>query len=334
LLLHNLDRTWPFHETQQILRQIQAIKSALGLHGHTIVDLPIHDALLSMSLVEYDPKEYVVLNWCEGLPGVLHSEALVAETLETMDYVFTGSGADALALSWDKKRVKQALVRQEVPTPLWRVFDSPDTVEWSRFPAIVKPVYEHCSLGMTPESVVFTLAGLRERIRHVKDTFRQPALVEDFIDGREFHVTLWENGAIQMLPPAEMDFSAFTEARDRLCTFDSKFRPGSRHYEGIQLRLPAPLSREELKALQRAALAAYRAIGCRDYARIDIRLREGVFYVLDVNPNPDLCEDTSMTSSAEAAGYSYGEMLSHLVRLAALRHPVFGARPSAAVEVS
>jgi D-alanine-D-alanine ligase len=287
-----------------------------------------------MCLVEYDPREFVVLNWCEGLPGVLHSEALVAETLETMDYVFTGSAADVLALSWDKKKVKRALMREDVSTPLWRVFDSPDPVEWSRFPAIVKPVYEHCSLGMTPESVVFTPAALRERIQHVNESFRQPALVEDFIDGREFHVTLWGNGAIQMLPPAEMDFSAFADVRDRLCTFDSKFQPGSRHYEEIQLRLPAPLSRGEHECLRRAALAAYRAIGCRDYARIDIRLREGVFHVLDVNPNPDLCADTSMTSSAEAAGYSYGEMLSHLVHLAALRHPVFGVRDPAAAEVS
>jgi len=118
-----------------------------------------------------------------------------------------------------------------------------------------------------------------------------------------------------------MDFSAFQDVQDRLCTFDSKFKPGSRHYDQIRLNLPALLSDEEVETLERVAQAAYRVMGCRDYARLDIRLRDGVFYVLDVNPNPDISSDTSMACAAESAGYSYGAMLSKMVNLAAHRHP-------------
>jgi D-alanine-D-alanine ligase len=158
----------------------------------------------------------------------------------------------------------------------------------------------------------------------VLDVFQQPALVEDFIDGREFHVTVWGNGEVEVLPPAEMDFSAFGDVHDRLCTFDSKFCPGSLHYERIQLRLPAPLSEDERRRLERVARAAYRTLGCRDYGRLDIRLRDGIFYVLDVNPNPDISAETSTVYAAAEAGYSYGAMASYLINLAAMRHPVFG----------
>ena len=147
--------------------------------------------------------------------------------------------------------------------------------------------------------------ALQARVAYVRESFDQPALVEEFIDGREFHMTLWGNGRIHMLPPAEMDFSAFIDVRDRLCTFDSKFTPGSRHYEGIELIVPAPMTAAELNALRCTAEAAYRRLNCRDYARLDLRLRAEVSYVLDINPNADISPDTSLAYAAEAAGMTY-----------------------------
>jgi D-alanine-D-alanine ligase len=111
---------------------------------------------------------------------------------------------------------------------------------------------------------------------------------------------------------------------DRLCTYDAKFSPGSAHYEGIHTVIPSSLSEVELAQLEAVCMSAYRAIGCRDYGRIDVRLRDGVFYVLDINPNPDISEDASMASAAGHAGYSHGEMAERLINLASRRHPVFG----------
>jgi len=175
-------------------------------------------------------------------------------------------------------------------------------------------------------SVVLTPDELSERIRYILEKFNQPALVEDFIDGREFSVSIWGNGAPRVLPPAEMDFSALKDVRDRLCTFDSKFRPGSRDYEQIQVRLPARLKEIEYERLKRTVLAVYRKFGCRDYARVDVRLQDDLFNVLDLNPNPDISPKNSMVQAAELTGYSYGEMVSYLVNLAALRHPIFGGQ--------
>ena len=110
-----------------------------------------------------------------------------------------------------------------------------------------------------------------------------------------------------------------------MCTYDSKFTPGSAHYEKITLQLPAALSTSQYNRLEQTAIKAYRIIGCRDYARVDIRLRNDRFYVLDINPNADISSDTSLVSAAETAGYCYGALSSLLVNFAAERHPRFAS---------
>ncbi len=323
LLLHNLDRSWSPEELTQTLHEVSALESAIRQEGHPVVNVPVRNADLHSILTTYNPEEYVVLNWCEDLPGFSHSDMLVAETLENLRFSYTGSPPSVLALSWDKPRVKTLLENNGVATPQWTIYHTSETEGWEVFPAIVKPAREHCSVGVEKEAVVLSKEQLRARVEYVLENFHQPALVEDFIDGREFHVSIFGDRQLFMLPPAEMDFGAFSDVRERLCTFDSKCVPGSSHYKKIQLQLPSRLDASELERLEKTASAAYRVIGCRDYARIDIRLRGGVFYVLDINPNADIGYETSLVCAAESAGFSYGSIISYLVNLAAQRHPRF-----------
>ncbi len=326
LLLYNLDPSWPSEDAANTLRDIATVEASLVEAGYLVTPVAVQDPNLDERLRDYDPDGCVVFNWCEELPGIVRSEALVARVLDTRHFVYTGSPPDVLALSWDKAAVSRLLDAHGLPTPRWRVYHSARAGDWDCFPAIVKPAYGHCSMGVTTDAVVLTPAELERRIAYVLDEFEQPALVEDLIDGREFHVALWGNGTVRMLPPVEMDFTAFDNVRDRVCTFESKFRPGSPHYEKIVAHVPATLSPEEYQRLEHVALQVYRVFGCRDYARLDIRLRGGIFYVLDVNPNPDIGPDASMAEAALVAGYSYGAMIAHLVHLAAERHPRFGKR--------
>jgi D-alanine-D-alanine ligase len=327
LLLHNMDPSWTPHERETEARAIDRLVGAMRQLGHAVTSLPAPDANISVTLQQHNPDENVVFNWCENLPGVPHSESLVPDIIESLHFVYTGSSSGVLALSEDKRQVKERLVKRGIPTPEWCVCDPDVPTRWQRFPAIVKPVHEHCSLGISSDAVVMDEAQMRERIAYVRETFAQPALVEDFIDGREFHVSLWGNGHIEMLPPVEMDFSALGDVRDRLCTYDSKFTRTSTHYRKIKSVAPAPLDEAELTALEGVSRAAYTEIGCRDYARIDVRLRDGLFHVLDVNHNPDISADASMASAAKLMGYSHGEMASRLVSLAAIRHPRFRPDP-------
>ncbi len=323
VLLYNVDPDWTAAEKEEVIGHSTKLGLALIEEGFPTVFAAIADEDLEGCLDGFDPAGHIVFNWCESLPGISHSEWLVAKRLEAMGFTFTGAGSETLALAQDKARVKALLDAAGIPTPAWRIFQAGEAVAWERFPAIVKPVHEHCSAGISRDSVALHAAELAGRIPFILETYRQPALVEDFIDGREFHVSVWGNEELTVLPVAEMDFAFFKDAKDRLCGHEAKFIPGSEAYEKIETRLPAPLGPEEQTALENVCRAAYRAIGCRDYARMDVRLRNGVFYVLDVNPNADISHDASMACAAEVAGISYGRMGAAIVGMAARRHPVF-----------
>jgi len=323
LLLYNINPSWPPQDIQDCRAAARLLMDSLAEIGHSIQEVCVQSPELERYLEGVDPNEHLIFNWCEELPGIPHSAFQVAQALDRMGFTYTGTGADALAFSQDKREVKASLRRQGVPTPRWKIAAAPVSDGWDYYPAIVKPALEHCSFGVTREAVVLSPAELAERVQYVLDTFQQPALVEEFIDGREFHISVIGDGKLHTLPPAEMDFSAFDNVKDRLCTFESKFDPQSRSYNMIELHLPAVLTSDEQRQIEAAALAAYRLVGCRDYARLDLRLRDGIFYVLDVNPNADFSPDTSLAMSAELSGLSYGQLGSLLVNLAAERHPKF-----------
>jgi D-alanine-D-alanine ligase len=324
VLLYNVNPEWTQEEKDEVIRLSTQLHDALISIGHPTFPVAITDDDIARHLQPFDPAKYIVFNWCEGLPGIENSESLVIKKLEELGYTFTGATSETLALAYDKYRVKVILDKAGVPTPAWKIFNSPDIKDWKIFPAIVKPQNEHCSAGITPESVVMNQPDLKNRISFILNRYSQPALVEDFIDGREFHVSVWGNETLKVLPAAEMDFSSFGNMKDRLCTYDAKFIPGSLHYEKIETLLPAPLSNEEKRALEQVCEGAYKATGCRDYARMDIRLRDNIFYVLDVNPNADISSDASMACAAEADGISYSRMGSLIVQMAAKRHPILG----------
>jgi D-alanine-D-alanine ligase len=321
LLLYNLDRQWPAPAINEVVELTNQLSRALQEIGHPTEIVGVENDEIHHLLSGYRPDQHIIFNWCEEIPGLPRSAARVAARLEESGFVFTGADSKALAASQDKRWIKRRLSELKIATPRWEVSGSPSPVAWGIFPAIVKPVFEHCSFGITHEAVVHDTNQMKQRIEYILDTFRQPAIVEDFIDGREFHVGVIGNGRLRVLPAAEMDFSAFPEPSGRLCTYASKFEPQSADYQLIGLKLPAPLNKAEQEALEAASLAAYRAAACRDYARMDIRLRDGVFYVLDVNPNADISPDASLALAAESAGLSYGQLGSYLVNLAAQRLP-------------
>jgi D-alanine-D-alanine ligase len=227
-------------------------------------------------------------------------------------------------LGQDKCKILHQMQDLGFHVPEWEKYTSTDNVAWEKFPAIVKPAFEHCSYGITRDSVVQTPVELIHRIQFVLDKFQQPALVEEFIDGREFHVGVIGNGHPFMLPPAEVDFSGFCDIHDRLCTYEAKFEKTSLAYQLTALKLPVDLSTDQLRLLEEMVIIAYQATGCRDYARMDIRLQDDIFYILDVNHNADLAPETSMILGAERVGLSYGQFGSLLVNLAARRHAIFG----------
>jgi D-alanine-D-alanine ligase len=325
LMLSNADQLWSMEDIRESIDLTENLVSALQDIGHPVSNVYVEINNLPDLLRPFSPEEWVVFNWCDELPGVSHSDALVAQELERHGFTFTGADSSALELSLDKRRVKRRLQNSGIPTPAWQVFTSIPNTDWSRFPAIVKPAYEHCSVGITRDAVVQSTPELLQRVCYVLEELQQPAIVEDFIDGREFHVGVIGNDGLRVLPPAEIEYTAFNDIHDRLCTYEANFDKTSLAYQFTEPKLPAVLTNDQLANIEEIVIAAYRATDCRDYARMDIRLLDGTFYVLDVNHNADISPDTSLVLGAGLIGLSYGSFGSVLISLAAQRHPVFGS---------
>ncbi len=320
ILLHNLDMSWGVSELKNAVREVDRLENQVIRLGYKVINSPLFDSDLKALLCDLDPASHIVLNWCENLPGIPKSESAVARILQEMGFTYTGSEAETIEKSWNKPQVKKMLDEKGIATPKWQAFSTARCSRWKIFPAIVKPALEHCSYGVTGDSIVLNSCDLAARIQFVVDNFKCPALVEEFLDGREFHVSVWGNSSPEIIPPAEMDFTLCQDCFERLCTYESKFAPESEIFNKINVIVPAKLSDEELEQLRDTTIKAYQASGCRDYARLDLRLMDGKFYVLDINPNPDIGDETSMAFGAQHLGYGYGQMIEKILQFAFERH--------------
>ncbi len=330
LLAYGLDENSHGFEVDSTLQLVLDATLALKPRGWRVMPLQItHD--LAGSLKPYDPAQWVVLNLCEGSPQQDFYYAQVAETLGQLGYSFTGSDAWSLEETQYKWRMKELLDQARLATPRWDVCDSADTLQFDAFPAIVKPAAEHCSYGITRDSVVLNLAEARRQANRIISEFKQPALIEEFLDGAEYNVSVWGSAAhpkgFEVLGISTMTYDYFSDIHDRLCTFDAKWTPGSEAYQHIPAICPAPLAPDMQMSIERLAIDAYIASNCRDYGRVDIRLKPdpaggpGTPMVLDVNANCDVSNDAGFMNAARAKGMNYGEMLERIVELAIVRGP-------------
>ncbi len=323
LVLYNYSQHLVKGEPKDILAEhgviacARAVAAALREAGYT-VEIVAFSTDIEAALAPYPPKDWVVFNLGEGLEGRLFEEARIAWALEAMGYRFTGSPGEAIALSTNKAKAKEILARAGVPTPPWRLLRDPAEVDgWQpNCPVIVKPVSEDASIGIRASSVVTDPYQLRERVAYILNRYRQAALAEEFILGREFNVSLWGNEP-QVLPLAEVDFSAFSNPLERIVSFAAKWEPDSFEYKNTPVICPAVVDPELKGRIEEVAKKAWHAIGCRGYARVDMRVDpEGNPYVLEVNCNPDLSPDAGFYRAAKAAGYTYTEMVVRILRLA------------------
>ncbi len=312
---------------QEIVLVEQFIEKALQEHGHTTAAVPIRDDLWG-PLAKYDPNEWLIFNLCESIRNKTYLEPYIISVFEHLGFRYTGSNRRTLSTCLHKARTKDILHAHGIPTAAFQVF-TPWTIQRRlEFPLIVKPVSEDASIGITLNSVVQDDRALRRQVRFIWDLYHEPALVEEFIDGREFNVTILGNESPRVLPLSEINFRRIADPFARIVSFRAKWVPASAEYLETPPTCPARVS-EALKArIEDIARRAYQALGLRDYGRVDIRVRGGMPYVLEVNPNADLSPDAGIARAARTAGMSYANLADEIVRLAARRYRMKGlARP-------
>jgi D-alanine-D-alanine ligase len=298
------------------------LQTGLAAEGYTFRAFKFYDHLNCLD--PFDPREWLVWNWGEEMAGKPWSEDEVAAELERRGFTFTGSPSSVIRFAQNRMRVKERLRAAGLPTLSARIFTDPaQAPEWTTYPAIVKGANQHASFGITSDSVVDTPEQLAQRITYLRQNYNDDALVEPFLDAREFHVAVWGNDTPEVLPPTEFVYTMFDDKRDRLYTLDWKFDRESRGYKQIQMPCPAPLDRPDWRArLEEVAAKAYRVMELRDYGRFDLRMRGDEPQILDVNPNPDLDHISVVLAGAKTKGMTYGQMVSQIIQFAAARMPI------------
>jgi D-alanine-D-alanine ligase len=316
----------PENKAREDIREIaENIVRILEAAGHPAVALGVTgDIVAAMNAIRAQ-RPAMVFNLCESIQGDNRFESLMPLLLDLEGIPYTGSGPFALGLALRKDRAKEILRAHGVPVPSGMLVVDSATPIPLRFPMIVKPTREDASVGICSASVVHDPVALAERVKHVISHYRQPALVEEYVDGREIYVSLL--GRVrdrpEVFPFFEIDFSDMPADRPRIVSFEGKWVEDSVEYNGTRPVRCEGLTPELREHIAATALRAFEAMELRDYARMDVRLTaDGTPYIIDVNPNCDLSDLAGgFSKAARAGGLAYKDVILRLVSLALSRRP-------------
>jgi D-alanine-D-alanine ligase len=308
-----------FQEEFDSPHTIEAIASVLRGLGHQVILLGDDREFLQKVLA--GPPDFV-FNFAEGTGVSRSREARVPAVLEMLGIPFTGSDPLTMALTLDKGCAKTIVSAAGVLVPKSVVVSADQSPVALRaqiaaltFPVVVKPAWEGSSKGIRNKCLIKTPGEVFEVIESLRRDHRQPVLVEEYIQGDELTVGLYGNssprvlGIMRIVPcfPVEQFIYSLEVKRD--------------YRRLVKYECPAPLPEPVMAQVERAALASFQALGCRDIARVDFRLRQGLPYFLEVNPLPGLNpDDSDLVIMAKLAGWSYAQLIETIVDAALQRH--------------
>jgi D-alanine-D-alanine ligase len=305
----------------EILYTAEIVERGLTTAGFIVNKLGVsHDpAALVHGMQRFRPD--VVFNLFEGTGDDGNNEAYAAGLLQWLRVPFTGCPAQTLCLARNKALTKHLLRSAGLPTAEFLVIEDGTVpacdLEW---PVIVKPALQDASVGLDQGSVVLSQDQLEQRVGWLLERYGPPVLVEEFIRGREFNAAVVELPELTVLPISEIEFVEDKPGYWPIVTYDAKWRPESEDYLATPPRYPAKLTPRMARRLADIAKEAFRLTGCRDYARVDFRVRPpGRPYILEVNPNPDFSPDAGLSGALQVAGVPHSEFAVQLVKNALQR---------------
>lgn len=303
------------------------IEHALRNAQHTVQRISVCDVIAPVVTTLSQEKPDLIFNLAESFDGKSALESNIAGLLNLLGLQYTGSSPAGLLMAGDKTLTKKILGFHGIKSPAFASIYR-GAVDWAgdiEFPLIVKPPQEDASLGVTSASIVRDVKELFERIEGIQDEFTQPALVEEFVDGREFYVGVIGNTAPRALPVVEMDFSAMPAHLPRIASYEAKWGiDGSGkgvEFEATKSVMAAGVDPELITRMQAVACDVFAALRLRDYARIDLRVKEdGTIYVIEVNPNCYLEKSAEFAMAAAADGISHEQLITDIIDLAVARY--------------
>ena len=315
-LTNDWDAEWDTEET------IDAVRSALSAQ-HDVVPLEADENVVE-NLKGSKPD--IVFNIAEGRDGP-NRESHVPAMLEMLGIPYTGSDPMTLSLCLDKGRAKEILSFYKVSTPRFQVVSSiSERIKLKIFPLIVKPLHEGSSKGVKNDALVFSPSELKKKVEEIIVQYHQPALVEEYLNGREFTVAVMgNNGDTRVLPIVEIKFDNLPRDINHIYSYEAKWIWDNSKNPIDIFQCPADIDDKLRGNIEEAALKAYKSLRCRDWCRIDIRLdSDNEPNILELNPLPGVLpkpEDNScFPKAARTAGMSYNEMILSILNIARKRY--------------
>lgn len=324
---------------------VDQVLATLEAKGHRVSALPVPTNVADFATGLKRANPDLVFNLAESFGDRLHHDYPIPAMLEVMGVPFTGADAGCMYLAGDKVLTKKLLNFHDVRYPEFITF-AMDRIETSQnlsFPLFVKPVRSDASIGIHGRSLVHNFKSLIERVTYIQENFGGEALVEQYIGGREFYLSVTGHLDPKVMSVVEMDFSGLPKNAVPVASYEAKWKPRTRAYRGTKSVIADGISNELRSRLEQVAREAYLALRCRDYGRIDCRVTEGGdIYVIEVNPNPYLARESEFAMAAAHSGIGYEDLVEQIVELAWKRRrerspaiaDILAAQESASAKVS
>lgn len=302
---------------------VDQVAAALREGGHEAQIFATHDDAKQLIDGVAANKPDLIFNLMETFGKTQLGAVAVTGLLDVIGVPYTGVGPGEMYLQEDKVLTKKLLAFEKVTFPDFAVFTRDADLEIGgnlRFPMFVKPLRMDASIGINGKSLVRSTKELMSQVATIHK-LKDSALVEEYIDGREFFVSVLGNQKPRALPAIEIDFSGLPEGMPRVLDSRAKWNKRSVEYKGTKAVFPTDLS-DELKArLEQVALNVYRALRVRDYGRVDLRMAEtGQIYVIEVNASCYLEKSAEFAMAAEKAGLTYVQLVNQIAELAIERY--------------
>jgi D-alanine-D-alanine ligase len=296
---------------KSFIKELNKIKRSLSKYFKEVNSLAV-DRNVKKTISDINSfSPDIIYNFVESVGGVSSYEWCMTGLFQLLGYEFTGCTPITLGNCLNKERTKSILKARNILTP-----DNITLKPRSKFtadditlnyPIILKLNSEDASIGISEFSVVNNYKELRTHFRFLAETYDQEIILEEFIEGRELNVAILCD---KVLPISEIEFTGLPSGLPNIVTYDSKWIEGSTYYNNTKPVVPAKLNETTKRRIEKVSWAAYEALNCRDYARIDIRLKNnGVPFVIEVNPNPDISSDSGFARAASADGITHEELL-------------------------
>ena len=304
-----------WQSSQDVLRQVKAVQHSLEELNVDCLCIPFdHDVAAFITKVKEEKIE-AVFNLCESVDDDAQLIGHPAALFELLGLPFTGSGPLSLMLTTDKLLSKRVLTAAGIPTPSYLVYNGgglPSLLDFA-LPGIIKPRLEDASIGIDQDSIVFKKKELFEKLPVFYQKYGS-LLVEQFIDGREFNISLFGNPKAHVLPVAEIDFSAVPKELHKIVGYRAKWDEEAFEYHNTGRLFPEKLPHLLERNLRKVAVDSFKLFMLRDYGRIDVRTDHfGKIYVLEANANPCLSPDAGFVAAANQCRMSFTDIIRDFV---------------------